>query len=185
LEHIAERTRGDQPHAGAASLDDRVRDDGRAVGDRGEEAGVRAHRAEAVQDALGELGGRRRDLAGGEPPGGLARDEIGEGPADVDADATSRRCWRGTTPSELEVLGRRAPTGCASVPEVWGGWKRALLTGRRRTQSHGLHPEVTMRSDRVLGTIDFHTAGIGMRLLTSGLGRLPGSTIGEKRRWFQ
>lgn len=42
-----------------------------------------------------------------------------------------------------------------------------------------------MRSDRVLGTVDFHTAGIGMRLLTSGLGRLPGNTIGEKRRWFQ
>src|SRR3989475_729641 len=45
--------------------------------------------------------------------------------------------------------------------------------------------EVAMRSDRVLGTIDFHTAGIGMRLLTSGLERLPGSTIGEKRRWCQ
>jgi proline racemase len=42
-----------------------------------------------------------------------------------------------------------------------------------------------MRSDRVLTTIDFHTAGIGMRLLTSGLGRLPGSTIAEKRRHFQ
>ena len=42
-----------------------------------------------------------------------------------------------------------------------------------------------MRSDRVLGTIDFHTAGIGMRLLTTGLGRLPGATIGEKRRWFE
>ena len=42
-----------------------------------------------------------------------------------------------------------------------------------------------MRSDRVLATIDFHTAGIGMRLLTSGLGRLPGVTIAEKRRWFQ
>jgi proline racemase len=42
-----------------------------------------------------------------------------------------------------------------------------------------------MRADRVLGTIDFHTAGIGMRLLTSGLGRLPGDTIAEKRRWFQ
>ena len=42
-----------------------------------------------------------------------------------------------------------------------------------------------MRSDRVIGTIDFHTAGIGMRLLTSGLGQLPGQTIGEKRRWFQ
>src|SRR5207247_9781489 len=45
--------------------------------------------------------------------------------------------------------------------------------------------EVTMRSDRVLGTVDFHTAGIGMRLLTSGLGRLPGTTIGEKRRLLQ
>ena len=42
-----------------------------------------------------------------------------------------------------------------------------------------------MRSDRVISTIDFHTAGIGMRLLTSGLGRLPGTTIVEKRRWFQ
>ncbi len=42
-----------------------------------------------------------------------------------------------------------------------------------------------MRADRVIQTIDFHTAGIGMRLVTSGLGRLPGATIGEKRRWFQ
>ena len=42
-----------------------------------------------------------------------------------------------------------------------------------------------MRSDRTLSTIDFHTAGIGMRLLTSGLGRLPGDTIADKRRWFQ
>ena len=38
--------------------------------------------------------------------------------------------------------------------------------------------EVPMRSDRVLATTDFHTAGIGMRLLTSGLGHLPGATIG-------
>lgn len=42
-----------------------------------------------------------------------------------------------------------------------------------------------MRSDRVIRTVDFHTAGIGMRLITSGLGRLPGTTIGEKRAWFQ
>lgn len=42
-----------------------------------------------------------------------------------------------------------------------------------------------MRADRVLTTVDFHTAGIGMRLLTSGLGRLPGATIADKRRWFQ
>jgi proline racemase len=42
-----------------------------------------------------------------------------------------------------------------------------------------------MRSDRVLSTVDFHTAGIGMRLLTSGLGVLPGTTIAAKRAWFQ
>jgi proline racemase len=42
-----------------------------------------------------------------------------------------------------------------------------------------------MRADRVLATTDFHTAGIGMRLLTSGLGPLPGATIADKRRWFQ
>jgi proline racemase len=42
-----------------------------------------------------------------------------------------------------------------------------------------------MRSDRVISTIDFHTAGIGMRLLTSGLPPLPGTTIADKRRWFQ
>jgi proline racemase len=42
-----------------------------------------------------------------------------------------------------------------------------------------------MRSDRVIATTDFHTAGIGMRLVTSGLGQLPGATIGDKRRWFQ
>jgi proline racemase len=42
-----------------------------------------------------------------------------------------------------------------------------------------------MRSDRVISTVDFHTAGIGMRLVTSGLGRIPGTTMGEKRRWFQ
>src|SRR5262249_37611532 len=50
---------------------------------------------------------------------------------------------------------------------------------------HGASKELTMRSDRVIATIDFHTAGIGMRLLTSGLGRLPGATIADKRRWFQ
>jgi proline racemase/trans-L-3-hydroxyproline dehydratase len=42
-----------------------------------------------------------------------------------------------------------------------------------------------MRADRLIATIDFHTAGIGMRLVTSGLGRSPGSTIADKRRGFQ
>jgi proline racemase len=41
-----------------------------------------------------------------------------------------------------------------------------------------------MRFDRLFTTIDFHTAGIGMRLLTTGLGRLPGDSIAAKRRYF-
>ncbi len=38
-----------------------------------------------------------------------------------------------------------------------------------------------MRSDRVLGTIDFHTAGIGMRLLTTGLSPSVASAICRAR----
>src|ERR687892_2072390 len=54
------------------------------------------------------------------------------------------------------------------------------------TQSHGpQRRRVPMRSDRVIATTDFHTAGIGMRLVTSGLGQLPGATLAAKRRWFQ
>jgi proline racemase len=41
-----------------------------------------------------------------------------------------------------------------------------------------------MRTDRLFTTIDFHTAGIGMRLVTAGLGRLPGDSIAAKRRHF-
>lgn len=42
-----------------------------------------------------------------------------------------------------------------------------------------------MRADRLITSIDFHTGGIGMRLLTAGMPRLPGATIAEKRRHFQ
>ena len=41
-----------------------------------------------------------------------------------------------------------------------------------------------MRSERLVTTVDFHTAGIGMRLVTSGVPRLPGATIADKRRYF-
>jgi proline racemase len=42
-----------------------------------------------------------------------------------------------------------------------------------------------MLSDRLITSIDFHTGGIGMRLLTAGVPRLPGATIADKRRHFQ
>jgi proline racemase len=42
-----------------------------------------------------------------------------------------------------------------------------------------------MRADRVFNTVDFHTGGIGMRLVTSGIGRLPGPSLADQRRHFQ
>src|SRR3989442_4741701 len=42
-----------------------------------------------------------------------------------------------------------------------------------------------MRSDRVISPLAFHAGGIGMRLLTGGLGRLRGRRVGGKRRWFR
>jgi proline racemase len=42
-----------------------------------------------------------------------------------------------------------------------------------------------MRSERLVTAIDFHTAGIGMRLVTAGIPRVPGATIAEKRRHFE
>ncbi len=41
-----------------------------------------------------------------------------------------------------------------------------------------------MLADRFLTTIDFHTGGIGMRLLTAGVPRSPGATILDKRTYF-
>jgi proline racemase len=42
-----------------------------------------------------------------------------------------------------------------------------------------------MRADRLLTSVEFHTAGIGMRLITSGVPRLPGASIADKRAYFQ
>src|SRR5207249_2533353 len=69
------------------------------------------------------------------------------------------------------------PTGSLPAP----GRRPSGLDTAAATQFHGADREVPMRSDRVLSTIDFHTAGIGMRLLTTGLGRLPGATSAETR----
>src|SRR5438067_8168426 len=77
----------------------------------------------------------------------------------------------------------RASAQCRSNGSMQRSHRRLDLVAA--TQFHGVHPGGLMRSDRVLTTIDFHTAGIGMRLLTSGLGRVPGAPIADKRRWFQ
>jgi len=42
-----------------------------------------------------------------------------------------------------------------------------------------------MRTDRLVYTVDFHTAGVGLRLVTGGLERIRGTTMAEKQRYFQ
>ena len=42
-----------------------------------------------------------------------------------------------------------------------------------------------MRSEHLLTSVDFHTAGIGVRLLTAGVPRVPGATMADKRRHFE
>src|SRR5262249_4940036 len=98
LQDVAKATSGDEPDGGAAPLHDSIGDYGGAVRDRGRRLGAE-QRAEAVDHAALGAGWRRRDLAAHETTGRGADDEVGEGAADVDPDATPRRCWRRTTPS--------------------------------------------------------------------------------------
>jgi hypothetical protein len=93
LQHVAEAARGDEPHHRAAPLDDGVGDRRGPVRDGGGPL-VAEERDQALDDAPGRVGRCRRDLAAAEPPGRLPDDEVRERAADVDADATSRRCWR-------------------------------------------------------------------------------------------
>src|SRR3989442_12317877 len=71
----------------------------------------------------------------------------------------------------------------APYPRRAGG--RVDLTRPRQRSFMAPTRGVPMRSDRGLSALDFHTARIGMRLLTTPLWRLPGATLAEKRRWFQ
>ena len=41
-----------------------------------------------------------------------------------------------------------------------------------------------MRSRRVLHAVDSHTEGMPTRVITGGVGVLPGATMSERRRWF-
>src|SRR3989454_6859176 len=112
LQHVAESPGGDEPDPSASTLDDRVRDHGGAVGDRRRYPGGGAHRRQTGQDAAREVRRGRRDLAGPEPPGALARHEIGEGSADVDADATSHIApLTAHLPSTLTRVPASAPFG--------------------------------------------------------------------------
>src|SRR5437899_11402462 len=92
---------------------------------------------------------------------------------------------RGRCVGARMVACRRASSRAECLRYDFRAVVRAAAGLGPRRPKRGYKLRWAMRSDRVISTVDFHTAGIGMRLLTSGLGRLPGSTIGEKRRFFQ
>jgi len=96
LQHVAEAARADQADDGAAALDDGVRHDGGAVGDGCQRRAPDQGR-QALHDAEGGIGRRRRDLAARQPARRRAHDEVGERPADVDADAAARHARDGST----------------------------------------------------------------------------------------
>ncbi|ALL79465.1 proline racemase (plasmid) [Pseudonocardia sp. EC080610-09] len=41
-----------------------------------------------------------------------------------------------------------------------------------------------MRTGRVLHTVESHAEGLAVRVVTGGVGALPGATMAERRRWF-
>ena len=41
-----------------------------------------------------------------------------------------------------------------------------------------------MRSRRVLHTVESHTEGMPTRVVTGGVGVIPGDTMFDRRRWF-
>src|SRR5699024_8795689 len=75
---------------------------------------------------------------------------------------------------------RGLPPAPAAVAAGAGAHRaRAHRTGRcRRTRLSGV------RSTRVLHAVDSHTEGMPTRVITGGVGALPGATMDERRQWF-
>ena len=93
LEHVAEAPGRDEARPRALLLEDGVGGDGRGVDHRGDIAGRGSAVGESGGHALGDAAAvvlrRGRDLAGHHPPVVSQQDHIGEGAADVHADAGS------------------------------------------------------------------------------------------------
>ena len=94
VEDVAKPARHDQPDERAATLEDRVRRHGRAVEDRVEvgQADARAvgGKADPLDDADGLVFRCARGLRDPHlPAGAVVQDDVGERPADVDAEAVA------------------------------------------------------------------------------------------------
>jgi hypothetical protein len=96
LDEIGEALGRDEHGARAATLEQRVRCDGHAVGEdldvAGRRAGALEHGLDRRHDTLGLVVGRRRRLRGQQPSTG-GEHRVGEGPADVDAEQHQWFLW--------------------------------------------------------------------------------------------
>ncbi len=85
--HVAGAAGDDQPGLRALALDQRVDGDGRAVDQLVDRGRFDAALAQAVDDALHQLGGRGETLGLHECAGlGIKAEQVGEGPPDIDGD---------------------------------------------------------------------------------------------------
>ncbi len=85
--HVAGAAGDDQAGLGALAFDQRVDGDGRAVDQLVDGGGGEAALADAVDDALHQLGRRGQALGLDEPAGGIIEpDQVGEGASDIDGD---------------------------------------------------------------------------------------------------
>ena len=91
LQHVAEPGGGDQRGARAPAFQHGVGRDRRAMGDQAHEAAGDAGQAQRAPDPdegrLLEVGRRGGQLMGPDPAGPIGEHDVGEGPADVGADA--------------------------------------------------------------------------------------------------
>ena len=94
LQHVAETLGGDERGMGALLLDDSVGGDGEAVAHLGDRARFDAQLlhtgADAVQHGAAVIVGRAGDLAGENAPVAAEKHDVGEGAANVHADAEVR-----------------------------------------------------------------------------------------------
>ncbi len=47
-----------------------------------------------------------------------------------------------------------------------------------------INEEAVLRTSRVFHAVDSHTEGMPTRVITGGVGVLPGATMAERRAWF-
>jgi hypothetical protein len=120
LQHVAEAARGDEAGDGPGLLEDRVRRHRGAVDDlhhvTRRRAGGPQQRGEAVHHREARVVRRGRDLADTQRAVGQTQDDVGEGAADIDADAEGGGDGGGRHAVQCTIAWRRWRRAVAVAP---------------------------------------------------------------------